>query len=96
MSNLENNCLAVVTRLSSDKIKYGEIVQCINSMPTGAVINNGRLGYQKALQQGMWWVNNRNGHWLEYNTNLVRLRNDPDDDEIIKIVGKPPSRGVSA
>jgi hypothetical protein len=96
MSRLENNCLAMVVKLSQSEIKYGEVVQCIEEVPNESVINNGRFGKQVADRAGYWWVNNKCGTWLEHESNLVRLYGGYDEDEMVKIIGKPPTHGASA
>lgn len=96
MSNLEEKCLAMVIKTTGLETKYGEVVVCVQTMPVDSVINNGRFGHQTSTKAGMWWVLNRNGSWLEHESNLIRLYDGDADDEMLKVTGKPPTLGVTA
>lgn len=95
MSNLENNCKAMVVKKNNPIIRYGEVVTCIETMPTDSVINNGRLGRQVADKDGMWWVMNNHGSWLEHEKHLVRLYDDGSNSEHTKTKDKPPTHGAT-
>lgn len=91
MSSLEKNKLAMIVKVSNPTIKFGEVVVTAQDMPTGSEINDGRFGHQVAPNKGYWWVYNRHGNWLEHESNMVKLHDGDGLDEMVKIVGKPPS-----
>ena len=77
-------------------LKYGEVVTCIESIPSGSLTTRGRFGYQQATSEGYWWVMNSHGNWIYHESGLVRLYDGDADDEMLKVTGKPPKLGTTA
>lgn len=92
---LENNCLAIIVKVERAGLRYGEVVQCVQLVPVGSVVNNGRLGLQVAFSNDCWWVRNKHGDFLIGANCLVRLFGDDDSNEVITTNGKPPRLGSS-
>ena len=96
MSKLEKNCIAMVVRVDPQlNLKYGEVVNCVDSMPNKSEITSGRFGYQQASGEGYWWVMNSHGSWIYHEAGLIRLYDGDANDEMLKVAGKPPTLGTT-